>query len=95
MTDELESRIETKTTEYAQSLGMMSLKLNVKGQRGWPDRIYVWKGKVWFVEFKRAKEKPRPLQLFIHDCLRKQGIVVRIIDNLIDGRTMINELYNS
>lgn len=92
--DPLESRIESKTTEYALSLGMLHLKLNVKGQRGWPDHIYLWKGQVWFVEFKRIGQKPRPLQDYVHSEMRKRGATVRVIDNLIDGRAMINELYN-
>ena len=90
----LESRIESKTTEYAESLGMMHLKLNVKGRIGWPDHIYVWNGRTWFVEFKQYKVKPEPVQLYIHSELRKRGAVVRSIDNLIDGRIMINELFN-
>lgn len=91
---DLESRIEQKTTDYAKSLGMLSLKLNVVGQVGWPDRIYVWNGHTWYVEFKAAKQKPRPIQLYIHGELAKRQAVVRVVDNLIDGRSVINELYN-
>ena len=90
----LESRIEQKTTEYAKSLGMAALKLNVKGQAGWPDRLYLWNGHVWFVEFKAPSQKPRPLQLEVHKRMQKLGAVVKVVDNLIDGRTIINELYN-
>ena len=92
--DPLESRIEAKTVEYAVSRGIMHLKINVKGQRGWPDHIFVWNGHTWYVEFKRLGQKPRPLQDYIHAELRKRGAVVRVIDNLIDGKAMINELYN-
>ena len=90
----LESRIESKTTDYAKSLGMLTLKLNVKGQVGWPDHLYVWKGHVWFIEFKQYKVKPTPAQLYIHEELRKRGAVVRVVDNLIDGRSIIDELFS-
>lgn len=91
---DLESRIEQKTTDYAKGLGMLSLKLNVVGQVGWPDRIYVWNGHTWYVEFKAAKQQPRPIQLHVHRELAKRLAVVRVVDNLIDGRNVINELYN-
>jgi len=90
----LESRIEAKTTEYALSLGMMHLKLNVKGQVGWPDHIYIWNGHTWYIEFKQYKVVPSKLQLHIHSELRKRKAVVHMVDNLIDGRMMINELFN-
>jgi len=93
-TTELESRIEQKASEYAKSLGMMTLKLNVKGQSGWPDRLYVWNGHVWFIEYKQYKHTLRPLQSIIHSQLTKLGAVVRVADNLIDARSIINELYN-
>lgn len=92
--DELESRIETKASEYAKSLGMMTLKLNVKGQAGWPDRLYLWNGHIWFIEFKAAKQKPRMLQLEIIRQMRELGAKVFVIDNLIDARRVINELHS-
>ena len=94
MTDTLESRIEQKTTDYAKSLGMAALKLNVQGQAGWPDRLYIWNGHVWFIEFKAPKQKPRPLQVEIHKRMAKLGAVVHVVDNLIDGRRIIDELYS-
>jgi hypothetical protein len=73
---------------------MLSLKLNVIGQSGWPDRLYAWNGRVLFIEFKAAKEKPRPAQLEIHKRLAERGINVAVVDNLIDGRRVINEFYH-
>ncbi len=90
----LESRIEIKSTEYAESLGMLSLKLNVRGRVGWPDRLYICAGRIWFVEFKAPREKPTAMQLHVHSMLRKQGAEVRVIDNLIDARSMLNELLS-
>lgn len=92
--DLLESRIEQKTSDYAKSLGMKTLKLNVKGNSGWPDRLYIWNGHTWYVEFKMFGQKPRLLQETVHADLRRVGAIVKVIDNLIDGRSMVNELYN-
>lgn len=92
--DHLESRIEAKASDYAKSLGMMTLKLNVKGQSGWPDRLYVWNGHVWFIEFKAPKQKPRPLQEHVINQLKALYVEVRVADNLIDAKEIINELYH-
>lgn len=90
----MESRIERKATEYAKSLGMLTLKLNVKGQAGWPDHIYIWNGHTWYVEYKAPGQKPRPLQAYIHQQLRDRHAVIRVVDNLIDARSIINALYS-
>ena len=90
-TNDLESRIETKATEHARQLGMLSLKLNVKGQIGWPDRLYCYRGETIFVEYKAVKEKPRAMQLHIHEQLRGQHIRIFVVDNLIDARYILNK----
>lgn len=88
----LESRIETKATEHATKLGMLSLKLNVKGQVGWPDRLYAYRGEIIFIEYKAAKEKPKPIQLHIHDLLRKNDVRVFVVDNLLDATFILDKL---
>lgn len=90
-TSDLESRIETKASDYAKELGMLTLKLNVKGQIGWPDRLYCYRGETIFVEYKAAKEKPRAMQLYIHEQLRKHFIRTFVVDNLIDARYILNK----
>ena len=89
--DPLESRIEQKSTERAKKLGMLVLKLNVKGQVGWPDRLYIYNGHVLFIEFKRLREKPRPIQQHIHDLLRAHHIDVRVVDDLIQAYEVLDE----
>jgi len=71
----LESRIEEELARRAsEELGLRSLKLNVKGRRGYPDRLFfVPGGKPTFIELKRPGEQPRPLQKHIHKILRKLG----------------------
>lgn len=90
-TSELESRIEKKASDHATKLGMLSLKLNVKGQIGWPDRLYIYKGETIFIEYKAAKEKPRAMQLHIHEQLRNHYIRIFVVDNLIDAYYILNK----
>lgn len=59
----LESGTERKASEYAESIGYLSLKVNVVSQRGWPDHLYINPHgyHVW-IEFKKARLKPSKLQ---------------------------------
>lgn len=61
---------------------VLTFKLSIPGNRGWPDRIVLWRGpSLMFIEFKRAGEKPRKLQEFVHNTLRDFGFVVEVHDD--------------
>lgn len=91
----LERKIEADTSEYAQRCGCLSLKLVMWGRIGWPDHLYLFHGRVLFIEFKRAGEKPRKIQEYIHERIRLHGFNVVVVDNFIDGRTAIDYLTKS
>ncbi len=59
----LEKDIERKSSDYAESIGYISLKINVVGQRGWPDRLFInpYGNHVW-IEFKKLGEKLSKIQ---------------------------------
>jgi len=67
-------------------LGIKGSKLKVKGESGYPDRIF-WLpgGKPFLIEFKKPGEEPRPSQIRIHDYLRSLGYKVEVHDNAIDA----------
>jgi hypothetical protein len=90
--DPLEKVGEQKVVDYAVAKGCLVLKLNVLGRRGWPDRLFVHKGKVFFIEFKRAGEPPSKLQSVIHDRIRKHGISVYVFDNWSRGIDLVHSL---
>ena len=90
----LESALEKKLTAHAVSLGVLTLKLNVVGRRGWPDRVFLYHGNVLFVELKRAGEKPEPLQEWTHQQLRNHGFEVFVIDDLVKGMVILEEWVN-
>lgn len=49
--------------DAARDLGLRSLKLNLRFDAGWPDRLWlVPGGRPLFSEFKRSGESPSPLQ---------------------------------
>lgn len=90
----LEKDIEQKVVDHATSLGALYLKLNVRGQTGWPDRMFIYKGTVLFVEFKLPGEVPEPHQLVIHALLEQHLMSVMVIDDIQQGKEIINVLCN-
>ena len=89
MQSRLEKDIEREVTGFATSLSILQVKLNLAGQKGWPDRMYLYKGRTAFVEYKRPGEAPEPIQLHIHKLLREQDFPVFVIDNADYGITII------
>jgi hypothetical protein len=92
--DPLERETETKVSEYAEALGCLVVKLNLIGRIGWPDRMYLYMGKVLFIEFKRKGEEPEKIQLWTHGQIRKHKFKVVVVDNIPDGKVHINELVS-
>ena len=88
----LEKIDEQKVVSFAESKGFMVLKLNVLGRRGWPDRLFLYKGAIFFIEFKRVGEQPEKLQQEIHARIRRNNIDVYIIDNWTDGSHLISKI---
>lgn len=65
---------------------LRTLKLNVTGQRSWPDRmIPVNKGHSLFIEFKRPGEAATPLQEDCHEHLLRLGHDVKVFDDDVEA----------
>ncbi len=78
-----ETSIERKACDLVyKHLGIEASKLIVKGDTGFPDRVF-WLpgGKPFFIEFKKPGEKPTGKQLHIHNQLRKMGYRVEVHDD--------------
>jgi len=93
----LESEIEKKASDYAASdyaedLGYVSLKINVVGQRGWPDHLFINPhGESLWVEFKKSGERPDKLQRHRLKTLRKQEVEAYWVDNFEDAKQLLDE----
>lgn len=88
----LESSIESNVNTYAVKLGILARKLNFG--EGWPDRMYLYRGNILFIEFKAPGEKPTKLQLYMHDVLRKQGFRVEVVDSVTEGKKLIKDWHD-
>lgn len=86
-----ESAIEASVTTYGKTLGILPRKLNFG--EGWPDRMYLRKGQIIFIEFKQLGEIPTPLQLYVHGLLRLQGFQVYVVDTVEYGKSILGEFH--
>lgn len=86
----LEKDIEAAVCKYARDKGMLAYKFTSPARAAVPDRLMVYAGEVFFIEFKRAGQKPTPAQMREHIHLRNAGMRVFVIDNVEDGKKLIN-----
>ena len=87
----LESEIESKVNGNAKVLGFIQTKMGSISGSGWPDRLYLYKGFAFFIEFKAQGEKATPLQLHVHIMLQKAGFPVAVIDDVKRGTAQLKE----
>ena len=89
----LEKQIEEKVNTYAKEQGFLVYKFTSPQRAAVPDRLYITpRGKVFFVEFKREGMKPTPAQQREHERLREQGVMVYVIDNVVVGEFMVDQM---
>lgn len=88
-----EKLVERKLVELCKLNGGMCLKLLSFHINGLPDRLCLFNpGIAIFVELKTTKQKPRPLQLIMHQKLRNLGFRVEVIDSVKQVINLINSI---
>ena len=87
----LEKDIESKVCEYAKQQNVLVYKFTSPNRMAVPDRMLIRPdGHIWFVEFNREGAKPTPAQEREHHRLRQHKVSVFVIDNVEEGRLMID-----
>lgn len=87
----LEKQIEDAVCRYAREKGMLAYKFTSPARSAVPDRLFIApKGICFFCEFKRGGQNPTLAQNREHERLRQQGVSVFVIDNVPDGKAMID-----
>lgn len=95
MTVESEKVIERKLVEAVKANGGMCIKLLCDNLLGLPDRMVLMPhSKIAFVELKTTGQKPRRIQVFMHNKLRNLGFRVEVIDTTKGINDFINSLNN-
>lgn len=95
MAEKIESEkvVERKLVEYTTLNGGMCIKLLSFHLLGLPDRLCIFpKGKAVFIETKTTKQKPRQIQLFMHDKIRKLGFRVEVVDTAEKAAEIIEDV---
>jgi len=85
-----EVKVESEVCKYAQALGWLVFKFCSPNNRGVPDRIFIRKNVVFFIEFKKKGKEMTKLQKFIADLIMKAGVAVYEVDNAESGIKIIN-----
>lgn len=98
----LERNIERNCGDHARDQGIMHLKFTSPGRRAVPDRLLLAKipeflipviaQYICFIEYKRKGEKPTVPQQREHARLRALGFTVHVIDNVEDGKAVIDAM---
>lgn len=91
----LEKDIERKVNDHAKETGWLQYKFTSPGMRGVPDRIYFFHGHTLCIEFKKLGARPSALQLKEMRRLKHAGITCLVIDNVTEGRGMLDQLRES
>lgn len=81
--------------KYAKSKGVLTYKLVSPANRGVPDRIFIGKGETVYIEFKAPGQTPTKLQAKIHRDFLAVGVEVYVIDNVKDGRDLIDAIFSA
>lgn len=82
MKKESEKLLERKLSVAVQKLGGISIKLAATYLVGLPDRLCLLpQGRMFFAEIKTTGEKPRKIQVIVHNKLRALGFKVVVIDS--------------
>jgi hypothetical protein len=91
----LEKQIEAAVCEYAKTKNVLVYKFTSPARMAVPDRLFIRPdGHVWFCEFKRTGQKPTPAQEREHCRLHQHNVDVFVVDNVDDGKAMIDVMVN-
>ena len=89
----LEKHIEAKVCDYAKQRGLLVYKFTSPARAAVPDRLFVLPGgRVFFIEFKRKGQRPTPPQTREHARLQAHGVIVCVVDNVLDGLRAIDRM---
>ena len=85
-----ESSIENKVCKYAEQKGFSQFKLSAIWNAGVPDRLFLYKGKSFFIEFKTKSGRISKLQKHTINEIIANDISVHIISSAKEGRELID-----
>ena len=86
-----ERELEEKCVLFARKNGFVSMKIEKTGHRGAPDRLFIGKNRIFFIEFKKpGGGVVSRQQLFWHNFLKSNGIEAYFCDNFDEFEDILN-----
>ena len=86
-----ESLLEKQCCTWAKNRGWLVYKFTSPGNAGVPDRIFIRKGIVVFVEFKSKYGKLNATQRYQIECLIKQEMIILVIKDFNIFKNMLKK----
>ena len=86
----LERDLEAACCRLAKAAGWYCRKLSGPGHRSMPDRMFIRRGIVLFIEFKRPGERPTELQRLEHEQLAAHGALVIWTDSFDEFKEILS-----
>jgi hypothetical protein len=87
----LEKQIEAKVCDYAKTRNVLVYKFTSPNRAAVPDRLFITgDGRCFFIEFKRAGQKPTAAQEREHHRIRSNKVNVFVVDNVENGMMVID-----
>lgn len=95
MTIDSEKLVERTLVDLIKKEGGLCIKLSSQHFIGLPDRLCLMPNEqVAFVELKTTKQKPRKIQVYVHNKLRQLGFRVDVIDSVQGVKELVDEIKN-
>lgn len=85
----LEKQIEKLVCDYARARGVYVRKFTSPAHLGVPDRLFIYAGRVFFIEFKAKGKKATPAQERELAAIRSAGADAFVVDSVDEGKAII------
>lgn len=87
-----ESKVEKDIRRYAEATRWWQAKFTSPSKNGVPDRVFIRKGIVLWMEVKRPGEEPTAQQYLRMKDMKKHGAIVCWVDNFNDAKKWLDLL---
>lgn len=87
----LEKLLEAKMVKIAKDLDILNYKFVSPSNRGVPDRIFICRCGIFFIEFKSDKGKLTVQQEHTIDKFRNKRVTVHVVNNIEDGMKILEK----
>lgn len=88
---ELELELEKKCVHFARENGYVSMKIEKNGHKGVPDRLFIGKNRIYFIEFKKSGGGVvSKQQVFWNNLLKSNKIESYFCDNFDEFKAILN-----